>query len=74
MAELRIPREEERKEIEGYYECVRDGCIYAEALLSVSYNMFREVLTPRVRCTKSNLYLNPESRVCSSFEKNENKS
>ena len=71
MAELRIPREEERREIERHYECVREGCIHAEALLSVSYNMFQEVLTPRVRCIKSNLYLNPQSKICKSFEKNE---
>ena len=69
MAELRIPREEERKEIEKYYECVEKECIHVEALLSISYNMFRERAIPRVRCTKSNLILNPDSRVCSSYEK-----
>ena len=69
MAELRIPREEERREIEKYYECVEKECIHVEALLSISYTMFQERAIPRVRCTKSNLMLNSESRVCSSYEK-----
>lgn len=73
MAELKIPREEERKHIENYYECVRKGCIHAEALISVSYQSFREVLTPRVRCLKGNMLLNTESRICSSFEMNDKK-
>lgn len=74
MAELRIPREEERKQIEEYFECVREGCIHAEALISVTYQGFREVLNPRVRCLVGNMLLNTESKVCPSFERNENKS
>lgn len=69
MAELRIPREEERREIEKYYECVERECIHVEALLSISYNMFQERAIPRVRCTRSNLLLTPESKICSSYEK-----
>ena len=71
MAELRIPREDERKQIEQHYECIEKGCIYAEALISVSYRMFQECLIPRVRCSKNNLMLNPDSKICGSFEKND---
>ncbi|UUV18305.1 hypothetical protein NRK67_13545 [Fusobacteria bacterium ZRK30] len=67
MAELRIPREEERIELEKHYECVREGCVYAEALLSVTYNMFGTASLPRIRCTSGNFYLNPESRICGNF-------
>ena len=67
MAELRIPREEERIELEKHYECVRKGCVYAEALLSITYSMFGSTSTPRVRCTRGNFYLNPESRICGNF-------
>ena len=71
MAELRIPREEERKQIDEYYECVGKGCIHAEALISVSYSMFRENLTPRIRCNKTNIFLSTESKICSGFKENE---
>ncbi len=67
MAELRIPREEERVELEKQYECLKRGCIYVEALLSVSYNMFNSTLIPRIRCTSGNFYLNPESKICGNF-------
>lgn len=67
MAELRIPREEERIELERQYECLRKGCIYVEALLSVSYSMFSSTSVPRVRCTAGNFYLNPESKICGNF-------
>ena len=69
MAELRIPREEERIEIEKSYDCVKKGCIYVEALLSVNYSMFSVTSIPKVRCTTGNFYLNPESKICSNFKK-----
>jgi len=68
MAELRIPREEERIEIEREYECVRKECIYVEALLSVSYSMFGTTSLPRIRCTNGNFYLNTESVICGDFQ------
>lgn len=67
MAELRIPREEERIELEKQYECIKKECIYVEALLSVSYSMFNSTTIPRIRCTVGNLYLNPESKICGNF-------
>lgn len=71
MAELRIPREEERKEIEEHFECVKKECIHAEALIVVNYNFFQEIRNIRVRCTKSNLILSPQNKICSSFENRE---
>lgn len=68
MAELRIPREDERIKLEGEYECIREGCIYVEALLSVSYSMFNSTTVPRIRCTVGNFYLNPKNKICGSFK------
>ncbi|OQY41438.1 MAG: hypothetical protein B6227_05070 [Fusobacteriia bacterium 4572_74] len=76
MAELRIPREEERIELERQYECVRKGCIYVEALLSVTYSIFNSTSVPRVRCTAGSFYLTSESKICGNFKgknKNEHK-
>jgi len=73
MAELRIPREDERIELENHYECVRKECIYVEALLSVTYNMFGCSSIPRVRCTKGSFYLTPDSKICSNFTKRDEK-
>lgn len=67
MAELRIPQEEERMELEKEYECVKKGCVYVEALLSVTYNMFGTTSLPKVRCTVGNFYLNPQSKICGNF-------
>lgn len=69
MSELRIPREDERKQIEEYYICVKKECIYVEALLSITYNMFKEVATPRVRCSKHQILLNPDSNICEDYSK-----
>ena len=71
MAELRIPREEERIELEKHYECIKKGCVYVEVLLSVSYNMFGTTSIPRIRCTNGSFYMTPENKICRSFkEKN----
>lgn len=67
MAELRIPREVERVELEKQYECIKKGCIYVEALLSISYSMFKSTTIPRIRCTVGNFYLNSESKICRNF-------
>lgn len=67
MGELRIPREEEKVELEDQYDCVKKGCIYVEALLSVNYSMFKITTIPRIRCTINNFYLNPQSKVCGNF-------
>lgn len=69
MSELRIPREDERKEIEKIYECVEKECIHVEALLSVSYTMFKTISIPRVRCSKGNYFLFEDSRSCKEYIK-----
>ncbi|MGB6127539.1 MAG: hypothetical protein WBG30_02215 [Psychrilyobacter sp.] len=68
MAELKIPREEERIEIEREYVCVRKECIYVEALLSVSYSIFGSTSLPRIRCINGNFYLNPDSVICANLK------
>lgn len=69
MAELRIPREEERIELEKDYECLKKECKWVEGLISITYKGFHEERIPRVRCAKSNLFLNPKSKVCGSYTK-----
>jgi branched-subunit amino acid aminotransferase/4-amino-4-deoxychorismate lyase len=69
MAELRIPREHERLQLEEIYQCVKEECAYVEALLSINYSMMGETITPKIRCTKGNLFLTPESKTCGNYSK-----
>ncbi len=64
----RIPREDEKEYLKTTYDCMNKGCRWVEGLIITKFKGFYEENYERVRCTKSNLILSPNSKICSSFK------